>query len=222
MFDAVLGFFGAFFILGSFWFWVVFAAMFAGLVALADHEENFWAGAVVGLFILAVFQFNDLSVNWSLVPWILLGYLVLGVVMSFIKWISYLKLRADKYVSLKLNFYQRYKKQYDLPTIVDNTNMRHELEADTYDKFVRYLKDDRFLSHKDKSIIPQWKDKVGKLVSWTLWWPAVIFWTFLNDPLRRLAVSIVTSLRGYYENIASRVFGNVGVTNEDNEDLYGR
>ena len=60
MWEAITGFFGAFFILGGFWFWVLFIAYFSSIIALADHEQNTWAAIITTVFLLGVFQFNPL------------------------------------------------------------------------------------------------------------------------------------------------------------------
>lgn len=215
MFEAIGGFIGAFFLFGGFWFWILAFTVFGGLVALSDHEENFWAGVLSVGFLLGIFHFNSLVINWSLIPWIVLIYLGLGVVMSFIKWITFLKIRASTYADYKIRWYEKYGRVNELPPIEKETNMKAVLDTEQYDKFARYLKEKDFLSMRNRKIIPQWQDKYKQLVSWTLWWPAVIFWSVLNDHIMGLVRTIVKSMRGWYDGIAKKVFSNVGVTSDD-------
>jgi len=211
MLEAVSGFFGAFFILGGFWFWVVSLGVFVAIVALADNEENIWAGIVVGVFIWAIMGFNNLSINWAMVPWFILGYLVLGALMSLIKWISYVKLRADRYADLKVDWAQ----DNNIPNILRNSNMKNELSDDQYKDFRHSLERKGFISSRERTIVPQPKKMQSTIVSWVLWWPAVMFWTLLNDPLRRIGYAIVRSMKTWYEGIARKAFANVGVDVND-------
>lgn len=218
--EAIGGFIGAFFLFGGFWFWVLAAVTFGVLVALADHEENFWAAALVGVFFLGLFHFNTWVINWSLVPWVVLIYLVLGVVMSFIKWIMYLKARASRYARLKLEWYDYRKTDYNLPSIDKSTNMKEVLDSEQYLDFIKYLKHEDFITHREQRIIPQWKDKQKKLVSWALWWPAVIFWSVLNDFIINAFNNAVRAMRAWYEGIAKKVFAGVGVSDTDENEYY--
>ncbi len=223
MWEAITGFFGAFFILGGFWFWVLFLAYFGGIVALADKELNAWAAIITAVFVFGVFQFNPLLVvNWSYVPWILLGYGLAGIMMSYIKWITYLKVRAQKYVDLKDDFREYYNggnHMDKVPMVGKDTSMRDVLTEEQFKAFGDYLRNQRFLSHYEKRIIPQWKDKSSKLISWALWWPAVIFWTFANDYVVGFFRWAVRATRKYYEALAARIFAIVGVSQEENDEI---
>ncbi len=225
MWEAITGFFGAFFILGGFWFWVLFIAYFSSIIALADHEQNTWAAIITTVFLLGVFQFNPLLVvNWHYVPWLLLGYGLAGIMMSYIKWITYLKVRAQKYVDLKDDFREYYNDNAGdadtkIPLVGKDTSMKEVLNDVQFKQFGRYLKDEGFLNHREKRIIPQWKDKSSKLISWALWWPAVIFWTFANDYVVGFFRWAVRATRKYYEALAARIFAIVGVSQQENDEI---
>lgn len=224
--ELIAGFLATFFIFGSFWFWILGVVAFGALVALADNEQNFWAGTVTTVFIVGTMYFNHLAVDWSTLLWVILGYLVIGVAMSFVKWILYLKRRAYKYVDLKLEFYAKNKNEYKDPSLVQitkTTNMREVLNEERYAHFMKFLGREGFILNSERRIIPQWQDKKGKLVSWALWWPAVIFWAFLNDFIKGTFEAVVRELRSKYEAIAAKVFGNVGVNSDDGEeDSYSK
>lgn len=225
MIDAIAAFFGVFFIFGGFWFWIAFLSVFGGLVALADHEQNFWAAVLVGIFFLGIFHYNPLiGFNWNNVPWLLLGYGVFGVCMSYVKWIMYLKKRAHWYSDLKEDWreYWRNKAGESAPVIKKNDSMKEILSETQYQSFVRFIKDEKFISHKEPRIIPPWHERKSKLVSWALWWPAVIFWSLFNDYIVGFFKWAVRRSRQIYENLARKIFAIVGVTSEENDEIrYG-
>jgi len=223
MWEAITGFFGAFFILGGFWFYVLFLAYFGGLVALADYEQNTWAAIVTAVLVFGVFQFNPLLVvNWHLVPWFLLGYAVCGIMMSYVKWIAYLKRRAQRYADLKEAFREAWNGGGGEPKIhriEKSTSMKEHLTVDQFKEFGRYLNRENFLTSKEKRIIPQWSDRYSKLVSWSLWWPAVIFWMVANDYVIGSFHWAVRKTRRYYEALAAKIFAIVGVSAEENDEI---
>lgn len=47
----------------------------------------------------------------------------------------------------------------------------------------------------------------SKVIGWMAYWPTNAAWTFLNDPLRKLAKQCFKSIRGILEAIAARTFG---------------
>ena len=46
----------------------------------------------------------------------------------------------------------------------------------------------------------------SKVTGWMAHWPSNALWTFLNDPLRKLAKQCFKSIRGILEAIAARAF----------------
>ncbi len=223
--DAIFAFFGAFFVLGGFWFWITFLSVFGGLVALADHEQNFWAAVVVGLFLLGVTHYNPtFIVNWSLVPWYLLGYGIFGVCMSYVKWIMYLKKRAGRYADLKEDWRDAYRNNTGkaAPVIKKGDSMKDVLDEEQYATFVKFIKNENFLTYKEPRIIPQWAERKSKLISWALWWPAVIFWSVFNDYIVGFFHWAIRATRKYYERLAQKIFAIVGVSSEENDEIrYG-
>ena len=225
--EAFIGFFGTFFVFGNFWFWISCIAFFSGLISLSDYDQNFWASIITLGFFIGIYHFNNLIINWSLVPWAILGYLILGVMMSFIKWITYLKLRASEYANLKEEWIifiaDSYIEKYGNAAYDDinkNTNLKSVLTLDEYDAFKARLKRSGFINLYETRIIPLWKDKYKKLISWALWWPAVMVWSLLNDHIRNAFSWIIKALRKWYETLAIKIFAKVGVDIKDNDVIY--
>lgn len=210
MIDAVLGFFaglGVLFVLGSFSFWVVLAVMFGALVWITEEHRDFLAAIVLGVFILVVASVNDWSIALNPLSWAkyLALYLALGAAYSFLKWLSFLFKRRDELKQLKADFAEKTQTELENGKVPD----KH------FGEFANYIQD---LNHrhggllkkpkKPTDLIPTVKDNVGSLTRWIVWWPFSAFWTFLNDPLTRLARLFVQTFRGIYDKIARGVFAN--------------
>ena len=83
---------GAFFVFGSFWFFVVGAAIFSWLIFLTEKESNFLASLVLIGTVWIVTSVNGFSIvndPVTALKWAS-GYLVVGVAWSFVKWFVFL------------------------------------------------------------------------------------------------------------------------------------
>lgn len=220
--EAVAGFLAVFFVMGGFWFWVTTVAWFAIVLACAENEQNFWAAVTVGLFAWGFMSFNQVNINWSLVPWFIVGYFAAGGVWSFVKWLSFLHQRADEYVRLKMKFAQDYAGA--LPPITEDTNMKEALAgaeyATAWNRWKGSLRSQRFITSSNPKVIPSAKDKTETIITWILWWPTSMLWTLLNDPLVRLARWMVRRLSSWYDGLAAKIFAGAGVGAGSNDEDY--
>ena len=99
------GLFTGAFVFGGFWFWFIAAVIFAAVLAFEEHENNIGAGILIFVYGWNVFHFNaDVFSTWTMVTWATYfgSYFVLGGVWSFLKWFSFVRSRAERYVELKL------------------------------------------------------------------------------------------------------------------------
>jgi len=204
---------GAFVIFGTFWFWVISAAIFGWLIFLTERESHFLAGLALFGFMWIVSSANGFSIlDNPLVALMWLGiYLGIGVVWSFLKWFSFLFSKRDEVKRFKNAFVKRFGQPLTAEGKINPQDM---------DDFIKYLNDQGY-SAKDKhngrmtneiesqqDITPSVDGRFGDLTRWIVWWPFSAFWTILNDPLRRLAEAIVRMFRGAYTNLANRVFAS--------------
>jgi hypothetical protein len=217
----MLDFFATLFVFGSFWFWIVALSFFGGLIAFAENEKNFLAGILTTAFVVGIVYFNNITINWNLTLYGVLIYFAIGLIMTYIKWITMLKKRAFEYSRLKEKWAENHSDELQVK-ITDSTNMKEVLSDEQYKSFVGYLKSYNFINYDDRRVIPRVRDKKDTIISWAMWWPAVMFWSLLNDYIRGAYEHAVLAMRNWYDNIAKKIFSNVGFASGDNEDLSQR
>jgi len=200
---------GAFFVFGSFWFWVIVAAVFGLVTFWTEKERDFLSLFVLGAVIWTIASVNELpSITAEPLVWLTYGgyYLAAGIVWSFFKWFSHLHRVKDTLRNLK----QQYLNKSPNVTLRDNGTFN---DTDFKD-FAKFLNDNYEWNRNNSTVRtradvePSVAEYRYELTRWIAWWPFSAFWTILNDPLRRLANFIVNRLRGIYESMASRVFKN--------------
>jgi hypothetical protein len=205
-FTGILAFFGAFFVFGTLWFWVVSVAFFGLMIYWTEDDSNFFAGIGLAASVWTMASVNDFSIIANPMLWVKWAaiYFVLGTVWSFLKWFSYLHRVKDELRKLKDKFVTKTR-------VVLREDGTFE-DAD-FAGFADYLGDEHYLGYGHTietraDVVPTMADKFGDLVRWIVWWPFSAFWTILNDPIRRLAEFIVRRFRSIYEGLAARVFKN--------------
>ena len=201
---------GAFFVFGSFWFFIVATAIFGWLVFLTEKESNFLASVVLLGTIWIVTSVNGFSIindPVTALKWAS-AYLLAGVVWSFVKWFTFLFGKRDELRAHKESYIKRF-----APALqADGT-----LAPDDVDDFIKYLNDQRYSATKSamsnrasspEDLIPGVADNVKDLTRWVAWWPFSVTWTLLNDALRKLVRSIVRICEGMYQRMSKAMFSN--------------
>lgn len=200
---------GAFFVFGTFWFFVVGAAVFSWLVFLTEKESNFLASIILLGFIWIVTSVNGFSIindpvtalKWAGV------YLAAGVLWSFVKWFTFLFSKRDELRAHKESYIKRF-----APALqADGTFSPEDL-----DDFIKYLNDQRYTPNKSEmkftrasgpnELIPAVSDNVKDLTRWVAWWPFSVTWTMLNDALRKLVRGVVRVCEGMYQRMSLSMF----------------
>lgn len=207
-FTGVFATIGAIFIFGTLWFWIVSAAVFGWLIFLTEGEEahSIFASLILVAFIWIMSSVNDISIIANPLLWLKWGaiYMVIGAVWSFIKWFSFLYKQKDKLKSLKETYIKKNKIQ-----LVDG-----KFSHTDWPDYAKYLGQSYYEPNRHKTIreptdvIPTVKGRFDDLTRWIIWWPMSAFWTILNDPLRRIARTMINALKGAYTRMAAAVFSS--------------
>ena len=205
-FMGIFAFFGAFFVFGTLWFWVVSVTFFGLMIYWTEDDSNFFAGIGLTAFVWTMASVNGFSLlasPWLWAKWAAI-YFVIGTVWSFLKWLSYCH-------SVRRTL-REHKDAFIKKTRVVLREDGTFLDVD-FAGFADYLGDQHYLGYDHTietraDVNPSMNKKRGDLVRWIVWWPFSAFWTLLNDPIRRLAEFIVNRFRGAYESIAASVFKN--------------
>jgi len=134
-----------------------------------------------------------------------IGYIVVGVIWSFIKWRSYIKNIFDEIAEIKAKFLVEH-------TTITDKNIRFLLERIVEGYFIDYTKSYlSYYSRNDKDtfemvinkITPAAADKKATIVAWISYWPMSLLGTLLNDPFRKLFNSIYKKLSGSYDKMTN-------------------
>ena len=195
--------------LGSLTFLIVLGVVtiISMIIALEKEKEG------LATFILSVALGVVLWQNWfTIVDYVTynltesilfsVGYIVVGIVWSFIKWNEKVKEVFRRFKGIKDKFVKN-------SGIITDNNFR-----DFIDKLSYKFKDSdgtntTFGSAKTmddiaKKITPVGLEYKSLIISWISYWPLSVIGTLLNNPFRRLFEWIYNSLSGFYDNIANK------------------
>jgi hypothetical protein len=123
----------------------------------------------------------------------IVGYLVCGVVWSFIKWNEFVKSIFNIFNQVKSTF-----KTLEIPK--DLTVFCDKLRSkglSIYGSSVESLED------VIENIMPKGLDNKSRIVAWISYWPLSLIATLLNNPFRRLFERTYNLVSGLYDKISS-------------------
>ena len=131
-----------------------------------------------------------------------LGYLVAGVIWSFMKW--------NEFVKRKINIFKRTKAKLilDRPDFDENNDNHISMLCDR-------LKDNglSIWSYNVKSmaelkikVVPIGSENKSAIVAWISYWPLSLLATLLNNPFRRLFEYTYSLVANAYDEIGKRHF----------------
>lgn len=200
--------------------------LFCVEAVLTEVEHWGWAtvtllGTLVGLHFLHIFSVLDFVKDHTVEALVGTGgYVVIGVVWSFVKWFSFLMGFRDTYREEKEKFFE-FKK---MPT---NSNLDAALEEEFLKGLSnegryngRYLEDEKgnkiasaprwysdVNTYKSNSlnVKPRAAKNKARITSWGAFWPFSMVGTIINDPIRRLWNFLWGQLKALYQRMADRL-----------------
>lgn len=128
------------------------------------------------------------------------GYLLAGIIWSFVKWFSFLMRFRDRYRECRNTFFKDNNLQVGTPLSPEMASALNTYLArqDYYGEFRGNP-----LTAKPKAV----KNK-SRIVAWMSLWPFSVIGTLLNDPVKRLFKFLFNSFKALYQQMADRVFAN--------------
>jgi len=57
--------------------------------------------------------------------------------------------------------------------------------------------------------MPLVRNHKGRIIAWMSYWPWSLFWTILNDPIRRLFRRIYYKIKSFLQGISEKVFKDI-------------
>lgn len=136
------------------------------LIIVSGIYYHFWCDSIVTL----------ISENYQVMVPIAVGYIVLGVVWSFAKWVMFL-LEFKRFRNKHIEAYREDKLLYD------QKRFHNVLITDT----------------------PKTSDFKVLIISWMCWWPLSVIGTLINDPVKRAFQFVFDALSGSYQKIADKI-----------------
>lgn len=177
------------------WFWLIILAEFFLLTWFVEEE---WAAAsVVSLvaFLVLLWWLADIPIwiwvrdNPGQLAMYCLYYILVGLGWSVGKYY---------FVLSKLRKYIKEKKAYWLENMDDYQDIN---------TFKQYLEKSRS-NYGDKQT--DFEKSTKKLVFWAAFWPTSMFWTILNDPIRKLFSFLINDVFiGVYKAMHQKMVGDL-------------
>lgn len=192
-------------------FWVIVGITLTVLIILLENEKEGWAASLTSIGIAVLIYYyhveilNYLQENLGQVILFAVGYVVAGIIWSFLKWTSYIKQIIRKFVGLKEKFISKNgeitnKNLFDFTKKIKDNFEGYITTEDTVEKQMKEIK---------SVIIPKPNSKKSVIVSWIGYWPLSLIGTLLNDPFRRFFGFVYESVSKFYVHITNKQTENI-------------
>ena len=205
----------ALFILGSFWWYAVSAVFFIWAIILTEKESVKWTLISLTLYLcffsflggINVFSFLLLHPIKALLY--VLGYFLIGVIWSFIKWWVKVNKATQKYKKEWDDFIKNYEsKKSSVPK--ENMNLKNLQYHQNYIKRQKEEWESTIRNRRDtnKPYAIECKEKISV---WIIYWPFSLFWSFLHDFVKDMAEFFVLKFHQFYQKISDTAYKKVEV-----------
>ena len=187
--------------------WFTIAAVVVTIISLEKQREGLASGIVSLALALLLWNYGQdvwafVSTNVATTVYFSLGYIILGIGWSFLKWNEKVKKVFAKFKQIKTKFENEHG-----PVTEDN---QKKFNSDLHYKFTDAngsgISIDSGYSMKKvaQKITPVGLDNKGLIMSWISYWPLSLLGTLLNNPFRRLFEFIYRQVSGAYDKISKR------------------
>jgi hypothetical protein len=191
---------------------VIWAVSIIGIVGTIIALENQAKGIASGIvsLVLALLLWNYgpeiwvfIKANVDLTIYFSLGYVILGVVWSFIKWNEKVKNVFRTFKNIKDKFIAKHGE-------ITEGKQREKFNSKLDYKFknadndlINFYGSDTFETIILK-INPVGLENKGLITSWIMYWPLSLLGTLLNNPFRRFFAYVYESVSGLYDKISDK------------------
>lgn len=203
-------------IFGSTSFYVILSLVALGIVCALEYEKV-WGATLTALATIFLVIFcnggiaNFFTYTYNHLLSVLLyvaGYFLVGAAWSAGKWWFYTKNLSDKYLEIRGQFLR------SCNVRSDNFSSNSPLPAELKEKWEESLKNSyshyghSFTLNSSGGVVPNAYDHKSTILMWMGHWPLSMFWTLMNDPVKRLLKFMYARLARLYEYIAISNFKN--------------
>jgi hypothetical protein len=157
-------------------------------------------GTVVGAQLLHVVDVLHYVEHHALLTGLYaLGYVLVGVIWSFVKWFSYLMSYRDTFRTHKEAFLKE-----------QNLNPVGQVPDELLKQFKAYLQENVRWGDSHRQVMelerPRASKNKSRIVAWMSLWPCSVVGTVLNDPVRRVFNFLFNWFKSLYQQMADRIF----------------
>ena len=186
---------------GGIFFYIIVAVFLAVLLGCIEYQKGWWSSILVTAFCLVlytVFGVNvvTLAVNnpWMIAPYVV-GYFVVGSVWACVKWIFYSHKMLDIVKDIKMEYLNRHNISSNVIPEDKKEDFIYKVLANS--KYHDEFYPPKFLKHK-----ADW-------MMWATYWPLSLFWTMLDQPIKKLWNFIYSNIGQMMQNITDKMFENI-------------
>jgi hypothetical protein len=203
----------SFILIDGFLFWLLFGAFSVlSIVAIEKESPSFCTGIVAAFLILLEFfsPYHPISFifhNPRDAIVIVLLYIIAGAGWIVVKWLSHVYTVRDRFNEAKDGIIAGFKNQikYTSGYVGDRTVLFNDdgtLNAEGMERL--YSEGARRVGEARLPL--QVTQHKSEIYMWWLCWPLNMFWTLLNDPIRRIGNFIYHLLGDTLQNISDHAF----------------
>ena len=184
--------------------YVILGVSIVGAIAIMvslENEEEGWVSGIVS-FVLALLLWNYgkdiwsfVSVNIATTVYFSVGYVILGMGWSMIKWNEFVKKKIDLFKTKRAEFLEKNK-------TFDEKDLRGLCDFLRLYGFKIYSADVNSMKDVVVKIMPSGTDNKSLIITWISYWPLSLIATLLNNPFRRLWLFIYRLCSGVYDKIS--------------------
>jgi hypothetical protein len=184
---------------------VLIIGVIASIIALEKQEKGIASGVISLVLALLLWNYGlDLwgfvKENLDLTLYFSLGYVILGVVWSFIKWNEKVKKVFSKFKEIKSSITGKLDSTEKMKELI--ISLRGEFKDDD-GVSISFYESDTITTIAEK-ITPIGLKNKGLITSWIMYWPLSLLGTLLNNPFRRFFNYIYDSVSGLYDKITQK------------------
>jgi hypothetical protein len=216
------------FAFGTVWFWILIAVASIIILAAIENEKGLLATLALVAAAVAIYVWGDGNVfRWIKAhPWKTAGwagvYFAAGTFWFITKWWRFVRKNRHRYDEAFLLFKQDFQSEGYGPNGVRRYGLEDREKAMAEFKLRKASEPDAVFkeewgAHIEDGVYrgvgfefrPKYKDHKGRIFLWACYWPWSMFWTILNDPLKKVWDGIIWVVRGLLERISASSFRDV-------------
>ena len=187
--------------------YVILGVSIVGAIAIMvslENEEEGWASGILS-FVLALLLWNYgkdiwffVSTNIATTIYFSLGYIILGMGWSILKWNEFVKKKVNLFKTKRAEYLDQ-NKNFNEEDSIHLHNLCDKLRVYGFKVWGSQVKNMKDIVVQ---IMPNGTDNKASIIAWISYWPLSLTATLLNNPFRKLWLYIYSLCSGLYDKIS--------------------